>query len=776
MKLRIILAICALVTSQAISSAFADTPARPPQQVRRAVERSLSLMQKSLSEYPRHATCFSCHHQGVPMFTLALARSHGYASAIDNNVVEAVVRHTSADLRSDLEAYRKGKGQPGGVTRAGYALLALQSGGASRDEVTAAVIGFLADRDKAQGFWHSSSNRPPSELSAFTDTFVAARALKAFGEDAQKDAVNQRVERARQWLEQTATKDTEDRVFRLMGLAEAGADSKIIGKASIELLAEQRSDGGWAQLPGTDTKEPGGGSDAYATGSALTALRMSGGLPPNDAAFQRGIAFLLRTQLPDGSWHVVSRSKPFQPYFESGFPHGKDQFISMAASGWATAALILDSRPAAPENAQLQQWPQFRGPRSTGVGSSPGLPTRWSATENVAWKTDIPGKGWSSPIVWGNRLFVTSVVNTGESEPPKKGLYFGGERPKPPSTEHLWKLICLDVNTGKVMWEQTAHHGEPKTSIHLKNSFASETPVTDGQRVYALFGNLGVFCYDLKGNAVWSKRFEPHKTRYGWGTAASPVVHRDRLYIVSDNDEQSYLLALDKHTGKEIWRVDRDEKSNWSSPFIWEHDGKAEIVTAGSGKVRSYDLDGKLLWWLTGMSSITIATPYAENGLLYISSGYVGDRSRPIYAIRPGATGDISLKPSQSGNEYIAWSKPSSGPYNPSTLLYDSRLYVLYDGGMVSCFKADTGSMLVDRERLPNGFHFTSSPWAYNGKVFCLNEDGVTFVLSAGDKFEVERTNALADDDMCMATPAIAGDRLMIRTSARIYCIRQTAR
>ena len=423
-------------------------------------------------------------------------------------------------------------------------------------------------------------------------------------------------------------------------------------------------------------------------------------------------------------------------------------------------------------NARSQNWPQFRGPKSLGTAEGSGLPEKWSATENVAWKTDIPGRGWSSPIVWGNRVFFTSVVNKGDAEPPKKGLYFGGER-KTPTSEHEWKLFCLELNSGTILWDQTAYHGTPKTSIHLKNTFASETPVTDGERVYALFGNLGIYCYDMAGKPLWSKSFEPHATRNGWGTASSPALYRDRIYIVNDNDEQSYLLALDKRTGKEIWRVDRDEKSNWSSPFIWEHDGKAEIVTAGSGKVRSYDLDGKLLWWLTGMSSITIATPYAEKGLLYISSGYVGDRQRPIYAIKPGASGDITLPTDQTSSDYIAWSKPAVAPYNPSTLAYDGRLYVLYDFGMFSCFKSATGDQLVDKERLPNGFHFTSSPWAYNGKVFCLNEDGLTFVLRAGDKFEIIRTNQLAEDDMCMATPAIAGDRLIIRTAARVYCIRE---
>jgi len=423
----------------------------------------------------------------------------------------------------------------------------------------------------------------------------------------------------------------------------------------------------------------------------------------------------------------------------------------------------------------LEHWPQFRGPGGRGIADGPDLPDRWSASENIAWKTDVPGRGWSSPIVWGNRVFLTTAVNTGELEPPKKGLYFGGNRPEPRTVQEEYKLICLDLVSGKTRWERTVHRGQPGSPIHLKNSYASETPVTDGERVYAYFGNQGLYCFDLEGHAVWSRRFEPRATRNGWGTAASPVLYSDRLYILNDNDEESYLLCLDKRTGSEVWRVVRDEGSNWSTPFIWQNDLRTEIVTSGTDKVRSYDLEGKLLWWFTGMSTIAIATPYTDQGLLYVSSGYVNDDRRPLYAIRPGASGDISLQSGQTRNQFIAWCQPKAAPYNPTTLVYDGRLYVLYDRAMLACFRALTGEVVFERQRLPQGLHFTASPWAYDGKGFCLDEDGVTFVLRAGDKFELLHTNRLADDDMCMATPAVVGDRLLIRTSARLYCVRQPA-
>lgn len=419
-------------------------------------------------------------------------------------------------------------------------------------------------------------------------------------------------------------------------------------------------------------------------------------------------------------------------------------------------------------------WPQFRGPEARGIASNPKLPDHWSATEHIAWKAEVPGRGWSSPIVWGNRVFLTTAVNQGELEAPKKGLYFGGNRPEAPKVQQDHKVICLDLLSGKQLWERSVHQGPPQGPIHLKNSFASETPVTDGERVYAYFGNLGLYCFELDGRPVWSASFAARAMRYGWGTAASPVLHGERLYILSDNDTQSYLLCLDKRTGKEIWRVARDEKSNWATPFVWQNNQRTEIVTAGTGKVRSYDLDGKLLWWFTGMSSITIATPYAANGLLYISSGYVGDPKRPLYAIRPGATGDLSLSAEQAGSQFIAWRLPQAAPYNPSTLVYNDLLYVLYDRGLLGCLRAGTGEWVYERKELPQGLRFTASPWAYDGKIFCLNEDGVTFVLKAGDKFELLHTNRLAEDDMCMATPALGDDRLVLRTAKRVYCIRQT--
>ena len=420
------------------------------------------------------------------------------------------------------------------------------------------------------------------------------------------------------------------------------------------------------------------------------------------------------------------------------------------------------------------QWPQFRGPQSTGVAEDPQLPDKWSATENVAWKTDIPGLGWSSPIVWGDKIFVTSVISSAEIEPPKKGLYFGGERGVP-KDEHRWMVYCVEWKTGKILWEREVHRGAPATTRHLKNSYASETPVTDGERVYAYFGNLGLFCLDFKGNPIWKQNFEHRKTRFGWGTAASPVVYKDRVYIVNDNDEKSFFAAYDKKTGKEVWKVEREVGTNWATPYVWENKQRTEIILPATKVVRSYDLNGKVLWEFKGMSSIAIPTPFSKFDLLYIASGYVGDQNRPVYAIRPGASGDISLKQGETSNQFIAWYLPQGGPYNPSPIIYGDYYYTLYDRGFFTAHDAKTGKEIYGKQRIdPAAGAYTSSPWAYNGKIFCLSEDGDTFVIQAGAEYKLLGKNSL--DEMCMATPAIVRGSLIIRTASKLYRISNGAK
>jgi outer membrane protein assembly factor BamB len=421
-----------------------------------------------------------------------------------------------------------------------------------------------------------------------------------------------------------------------------------------------------------------------------------------------------------------------------------------------------------------ENWPAFRGGAHAGVSAGKTLPTEWGPDHNVLWKAEVPGGGWSSPVVWGNRVYLTSVATDAKVPEPRKGLYIQDVRGKVREGEHRWLVHCLDAHTGKLLWTREAHKGKPPAARHIKNTYASETPVTDGQRIYAQFGNLGLFCYDKGGKLLWSRRWEPHPMRMGWGTGASPALHGDRIFLVNDNEEKSTLRALDKHSGKTAWEVKRNEKSNWASPYVWEHDGRAEVVTAGTSRVRSYSLDGKLLWQLRGMSVITIPTPFARDGLLYVTSGYVLDPFiKPVYAIRPGAEGDLTPKKGEEQSKHLAWFSRTAGPYHPSPVVYKGLLYVLYDRGFLACFDARTGKEVYGRQRLGGGASgFTASPWAYDDKVFCLSEDGDTFVIRAGREYKLLQRNRLGE--MSMATPAIAGGSLFLRTQNHLYCLRQS--
>ena len=424
--------------------------------------------------------------------------------------------------------------------------------------------------------------------------------------------------------------------------------------------------------------------------------------------------------------------------------------------------------------AEEANWPQFRGPQSSGVADHEGLPVTWSDTKNVAWRTDVSGLGWSSPIVWGNQVFLTAVIDTGISPEPRKGLYLGGEQKQPSDAEHIWNVYSYDLETGELLWEQTVHRGKPSFTRHIKNSYASATPATDGERVYAYFGNVGLFCLSVSGEPLWQVELGPYKTRLGWGTGASPVVHEGRVYLCNDNEEESYLLALDARTGDEIWRVPRDEQSTWSTPLVWNNELRTEIVAPGTNRFRSYDLEGELLWEIGGGSGTTICTPSTAHGLVYVGSGYLMDRNRPVYAIRPGASGDISLDEEQDANEHVAWAQAQAAPYNTSPLVFGDYVYVCKDQGIMACYDAHTGEVMYEKKRMPDR-QFTASPWGYGEHVFCLSESGRTFVLKAGPEFEIVATNELGEDVMSLASPAMVGDRLLIRTANSLFCIQEGA-
>ncbi len=431
-----------------------------------------------------------------------------------------------------------------------------------------------------------------------------------------------------------------------------------------------------------------------------------------------------------------------------------------------SAGLLLASKSLAQEN-----WPRFRGPNAMGVtANDPRLPETWSKTENVRWKADIPGLGWSSPVVWGNKVFVTTVASDGDFERPKAGLYNGAGRKEIPEGQHRWLVYCLDINTGKTLWTQEPFKGTPPVGRHPKNTYASETPCVDKEHVYALFGDLGLFCYKHDGSLVWEQRIDSKETMRDYGAAASPIVHKDQVFVLYDNSEASYIAAYDTKSGKENWRRERDEKSTWASPFIWENEVRTELVTAGRNRIRSYDLEGKLLWHMDGrMSVLTIPSPFAAHGMLYITSGYFQDRRRPVWVIQPGATGDITLEEGELSGKHVQWHHPKLGPYNTSPIVYGDYYYTLLDQGMMTCHLALTGEEVYDRTRFPRLTSFTASPWAYNNKIFCLAENGKTYVVKPGPNFEITQTNDL--DELAIATPAIAQGKLFIRTASKVYCI-----
>ena len=426
-------------------------------------------------------------------------------------------------------------------------------------------------------------------------------------------------------------------------------------------------------------------------------------------------------------------------------------------------------------------WPQFRGTQGGVAADHPSLPDTWSATQNIVWKLDVPGYAWSSPIVWGDHIFITSAINTSGEAAMRPvsdylSLALGGQMTlkdiTAPKEVHRWMVYDIDFATGKIRWERQVQALAPIESRHQKNSYASETPVTDGERVYAYFGSAGLFAFNLNGTPAWSKPMETRKTKTGWGSAASPAIYKDRVIIVNDNEEQSFIAAFDSRTGRELWRVNREETTNWSTPFVWENAQRTEIVVKGAKKIRSYDLDGKLLWEMAGATALDIPTPFASNGLLFLETGYPADSKRPVYAIRPGASGDISLKEGETSNGYIAWTNPTLGTYATSPLVHGDYYYTLLDRGIFVCHDAKTGKEIYGRQRVSaESSGFTASPWAYNGKIFALSEDGDTYVIQAGPEFKVIGKNSLGE--MALATPAIANGSLIIRTVSRLYRIRK---
>jgi outer membrane protein assembly factor BamB len=460
------------------------------------------------------------------------------------------------------------------------------------------------------------------------------------------------------------------------------------------------------------------------------------------------------------------------------------------------STVVIAAGTLAAVGAAPPDWPQFRGPDASGIADGANLPERWSATDNVAWSIDVPGRGWSSPIVLGDTVFVTSAVSAKSFKAPSTGIFGNDyvaelqkqglspdeimarlrdrdlEGPEE-SGEIAYMLFAIDAKTGATKWSREAHRGLPPGGRHRKNTYASETPVTDGERVYASFGgNVGIFCFSLDGTLLWTKTWPPEPIYLDFGTASSPVVHNGQVIVLHDTDGGSFLAALDAGTGRELWSIDRGDPrrmgSGWSTPFVWENSVRTEIVTLGRGAVISYDLEGRELWRLKGITQAQ-PTPVAAGGLLYVATGSQGETGRPLFAIRAGAGGDISLGPDETSNAFVAWYQPRFSGYTPSPLVYRNRVYVVNNNGVLQVADAKTG-VEVFRARVGGGGQtFSSSPLASDGRIYLQSEDGDTFVLRAGDTYDEIAKNSLGE--MSLATPAPAGGALFIRTQTKLYRI-----
>jgi outer membrane protein assembly factor BamB len=457
-----------------------------------------------------------------------------------------------------------------------------------------------------------------------------------------------------------------------------------------------------------------------------------------------------------------------------------------------SAAIALGSAPPSPE----LTWPGFRGHAMSGVAPKARVPERWGTKQNVKWVVPVAGNGWSSPIVWGDTVYVTSAVGTKPFKQPSTGLYGNdyvaelqaqglsgpelikkvqerdNEMPDEAS-ELRYMVYALDVRTGKVRWEREAIRTVPGGGRHRKNTFASETPFTDGERIYASFGqNVGLFVFSMDGRLLWKKHWPPQPIYLDFGTASSPIVHEGRVFLLHDNEEQSCITALDARTGDEIWKTARPAtgapKSSWMTPFIWKHELRTEIVTTGHGLVMSYGLDGQELWRIGGMSMPT-ASPMAWDGLLYVGTGSQGDANRPFMAVKPGASGDITLKPEQTSSEFVVWRQPRVAGYTPSALIHERKVYLVHDTGILTVLDAKTGRQAY-KVRVGGGGHtFSASPVAAGPRVHLLTEEGVTFVLDTGEAYKEVAKNDLGE--MSLASPAIAGNAIYIRTQSKLYKI-----
>jgi outer membrane protein assembly factor BamB len=419
-------------------------------------------------------------------------------------------------------------------------------------------------------------------------------------------------------------------------------------------------------------------------------------------------------------------------------------------------------------------WPSFRGPGASGIGAGQGMPTSWDgeAKENIRWRTPIPGIALSSPVIWGDRIFISTAASEDADSTFRTGLYGDVDSVEDDST-HSFRLYALDRDSGEILWQREASSAVPKVKRHLKSSHANPTPVTDGQRVVVHFPSEGLHCYDLDGKELWHKDLGIlgsgwfYDASYEWGFASSPILHDGRVLIQADIYQGSFVAAFDLETGKELWRTAREEIPSWSSPNVLPAPGgKAELVTNGS-TIRGYDVvSGEELWTLSPNSEVVVGTPVVADGLAYVTGGY--PPARPIYALKPGGKGDLTLAEGETSGPSIEWSVARGGTYIPTPIVYRGILYMLHNNGRLAAHDAKTGEEIY-KERVGSGSSFSSSPVAADGRLYMTSEEGTTFVLRAGRTYEALGENSLGE--VVMSTPAISDGLLVIRAMHHVYGI-----
>ncbi|MHC1704170.1 MAG: PQQ-binding-like beta-propeller repeat protein [Tenuifilaceae bacterium] len=444
---------------------------------------------------------------------------------------------------------------------------------------------------------------------------------------------------------------------------------------------------------------------------------------------------------------------------------------------------------------QKQNWPQFRGSESNMITSSKILPEKWGNDSIVKWTCTMEGASWSSPIVWGNKVFITSCfpekVNESKEQtpppppPPPPRPSSGtnppqGQNPPTPPVEdndtsfkqeiYRWEVKCIDLNSGKELWKQIAFNGSPRIKKHSMNNYATETPVTDGKRLYAYFGMHGLYCYDLNGNLLWQKDLGAFKTQRDWGTGSSPIIFQDILYIQVDNEENSFITALDPATGNEMWKNSRDEKTNYSTPFIWKNKTRNELIVLGK-VARSYNpKTGKLLWEIKTGGMQSSPSPVADKENLYFGNADGRETKGKFFSIIAGAEGDISLEEGQTSNKWVKWSTTEAGLGNSSPLLLDGLIYAIGGRGEIRCLNAADGKLNY-KEKLAGVSACWASPWAYNNKIWFIDDKGITRVFRSGEKFEFLFENKLKDK--IWASVAITKSGYIFKGVEKLYCVQE---